>query len=250
MLFSCFRRPRSSKDEGEALLAPRLISYSNNAINLEDHLHFKQNHNARVLEAHTQHQAEINLVIERLDSSISSPTPPSPPAELVQLQHFDDARTYHILSTRPRRSDPPNLEYERYEIWDKVQKENYSVGGRDLEWKTGVVDLRIEADLLDDYIGWVRERREELGVEGSMIKGGAIRGGKRYKSVNRSDRQFFANLEHDLLSDFRQTARETWRHDERWGKEAEDSGVIWDLVERLEREEGERKRKEAEARMQ
>ena len=90
-----------------------------------------------------------------------------------------------ILPDRPKRSDPPDLSYGRYEIWGKVRKESHTIGGRDLEWKSGVVDLKIEADLLDDYLGWVRAVRHDLRVEGKIIKNGAIHHGKEYKKVIR-----------------------------------------------------------------
>lgn len=77
---------------------------------------------------------------------------------------------YDILPCRPRPSDTPDLRYENYQIWDKVQKENFDLGGSDLSWKTGAVDLKIEAELLHDYSNWVRDCRSDLRSEGSLIK--------------------------------------------------------------------------------
>lgn len=320
----CFRRPASSKDKEEVLLAPRPVLKQ--AITPEADAQYKRIHNVDVFEAHLQHQNEINAALDEDDivttheldynqftmPDTNNPTIPntegpptisltlpqphkhappshqtttSPPHPSILLNRDAPTNILHILSpsvlavaqsdpptlakltgrqaspcrqatpakplskqqkytilpTRPLHSQPPHLDYTRYEIWDRVQKENFSIGGKDLEWKTGVVDLRIEADLLDDYIGWVRDRHEELRIEGDLIKEGKIEGGKGYKRVNRHDRRFFAELENSLRGEFRQTARETYRLDERWGKEEEDSRVIWDLVERLEMEEGERK---------
>ena len=64
------------------------------------------------------------------------------------------------------------LRYENYEIWHKVQKENFDLGGSDLTWKTGVIDLKIEAELLQEHINWVRDCRSDLRSEGSLIKQG------------------------------------------------------------------------------
>ena len=189
---------------------------------------FRESHNARIIEVHTQHQKEITAVLDALTqdaiendvaedldynqdtipsassppiATVSQPEPskhdhiylsgnesvplsilvngsastnishirkPSKPAP-AQLKN-----SYSILQNRPKRSDPPDLDYTRYEIWNPVQKESYSIGGPDLPWKTGVIDLKIEADLLDDYIGWVRETRYDLRMEGKIISKGEI----------------------------------------------------------------------------
>lgn len=160
---------------------------------------------------------------------------------------------YDILPSRPRPSDAPDLRYENYEIWDKVQKKNFEIGGTDLEWKTGVVDMKVEAELLQDYINWARDCRADLRSEGTLIKQGQIYGAKpgsegykTHKVVNRRDRAFMGGLEYELGKEIKAVARETNEWDERWEKEEEDKGVVWDIVERLEREEVERRRRRRE----
>lgn len=194
-------------------------------------------HNARILEAHLDHQRQISATLEELDGQDSDyqtsldaidpnicawDGPPSiavlqprpyrqklpsrsdetvlaPPSiflnrdEPPNISQFGSSKQrdawtlsrltgsslpstkpspqytkYGILSSRP--SNPPDLRCENYEIWDKVHKKNLETGGRDLEWKTGVVDLKIEAESLQDYANWVRECRDDLRMEGAMIK--------------------------------------------------------------------------------
>lgn len=163
---------------------------------------------------------------------------------------------YDISPCRPKCHNPPDLSYTNYEIWNKVQKENFDLGGPDLEWKTGVVDLKIEAELLQDYINWVREAREDLRTEGQIIREGKVRGAApgsngyaAHKKQNTGDRNFMAGLENAVRKEIKAVARETHVHDERYGKEFEDRNVIWDVVERLEKEEVERKRRERDVKM-
>ena len=317
----CFRRPRRSKasaSEDVDLLAPRPVTSSK--------AEFKDNHNARIFEAHLDHQRQISAALEELDTEgpdhqtspddidpnicawnrppsiavtqsqphICGPpsrasevaeAPPSimlngdetPNISLLGLSKQRDAWTlsrltgtlptpskspspksqqkYDILPSRPRPSDPPDLRYENYEIWDEVQKENFDLGGPDLTWKTGVVDLKIEAELLQDYINWVRDCRSDLRSEGSLIKQDQIHGAKpgsegykKYKMGNRKDREFIGRLEYELRKEIKAVAIETNEHDERYGKDFVDRNVVWKVVERLEREEVERRR-EREMRM-
>lgn len=124
-----------------------------------------------------------------------------------------------------------------------MQKENFEIWGADWEWKTGVVDLKIAAELLQDYINWVRDCRANLRSEGSLIKQGQIHGAKpgsegykAHKMVNWRDREFMGGLEYELRKEIKGVARETNGWDERWEKEEEDKGVVWDIVERWKRE--------------
>lgn len=136
-------------------------------------------------------------------------SPPAPPKSTT-LSSFPPAKS-------AARKEPltlpyweaPVLDYSHYTVWDKVQKENFLLGGPDLTWKTNVVDLRVEKNLLGEYWLWVDKQLEDT-------------------NNTKEERAFLEGLLEELHIDNVDVWEELGENDTRFGKTEDDHQVILD----------------------
>lgn len=60
---------------------------------------------------------------------------------------------------------PPAINYSKYGACDEVQREFFEERHRDLQWKTGYLDNKLELGVLGDYIDYVDDRIEAIDRE-------------------------------------------------------------------------------------
>ena len=101
--------------------------------------------------AEKEHQPAIIRATVQATPLISARTPYKRPSR---------ENTARIPVRRPH-WEPPVFDYNKFTVWEKVQKENFIIGGPDLPYKTSVVDLRIEKNLLGDYWIWANKQAED-----------------------------------------------------------------------------------------
>lgn len=106
--------------------------------------------------------------------------------------------------TFPRSAtEPPTLDYSLYTHYSDVQKIFHEVGGSDLPWRSSVLDLAIERNLLCDYRTWVL---------GQLDNG----------QLDDKSRAFFGELYADLWIEHDAVVVDVKGNNERWGRTGKD----------------------------
>lgn len=93
---------------------------------------------------------------------------------------------YHM---RQRWHDPPNLLYDKYEIYSEIQKKLKDAGGSLLPLFTLCVDAESELRLIEDYKRWTEAQSEQALATDQLLDNGPS-----------TEAVFYQNLAHDCLA--------------------------------------------------